>query len=139
MKAVSLNVGKLLICPIFKKGSKQDPLNYRPISLISIACKVLERIIRNKIMEHLETNNILTKLQHGFRSNRSCLNHLLEYLAEIHDAFDNSDPVDVIYMDCKKAFDTFPHKRLLAKLKAYSLQVQNETQYKKRRSSYFIF
>ena len=125
----SLDEGKIPECwktahvsPIYKKGSKQDPLNYRPISLTSIACKILERIIRNKIMDHLEANNILTKMQHGFRSNRSCLTHLLEYFLEIHDAFDNSDPVDVIYMDCKKAFDTVPHRRLLAKLEAYGIR-----------------
>merc|ERR1739842_106727 len=56
-----------------------------------------------------------------FRSKRSCLTQLLEYFSEIHDILDNNDPVDAIYLDCKKAFDTVPHKRLLAKLEAYGI------------------
>ena len=64
---------------------------------------------------------MLSKHQHGFRSKRSCLTQLLEYFSEIHDILDNNDPVDAIYLDCKKAFDTVPHKRLLAKLEAYGI------------------
>ena len=81
----------------------------------------MERILREKIVDHLEKNNLLSKHQHGFRSKRSCLTQLLEYFSEIHDILDNNDPVDAIYLDCKKAFDTVPHKRLLAKLEAYGI------------------
>ena len=81
----------------------------------------MERIIAKKIMEHFEKNNLFSVHQHGFRSNRSCLTQLLEYFTEIHNILDDSDPVDAIYLDCKKAFDTVPHKRLLAKLKAYGI------------------
>ena len=81
----------------------------------------MERLIKNKIMELLERYELLSKHQHGFRSKRSCLTQLLEYFQEIHDAIDADHPVDAIYLDCKKAFDTVPHKRLLSKLRAYGI------------------
>ena len=56
------------VTPIYKKGKKSNPLNYRPISLTSVPCKIMERILRDKIVDHLETNNLLSKHQHGFRS-----------------------------------------------------------------------
>ena len=110
-----------IVTPIYKSGKKSDPLNYRPISLTSVPCKVMERLIRDKIMDHLESNNLLSKHQHGFRSNRSCLTQLLEYFQEVHEILEDGDPVDAIYLDCRKAFDTVPHKRLLAKLQAYGI------------------
>ena len=110
-----------IVTPIYKSGKKSDPLIYRPISLTSVPCKVMERLIRDKIMDHLESNNLLSKHQHGFRSNRSCLTQLLEYFQEVHEILEDGDPVDAIYLDCRKAFDTVPHKRLLAKLQAYGI------------------
>ena len=73
-------------------------------------------------MEHLDKYN-LSSQQHGFRSNRSCLTQLLEYFLEVHDMLDEpgTKGVDAIYLDCKKAFDTVPHKRLMAKLEAYGI------------------
>ena len=52
--------------PIFKKGKRSDPLNYCPVSLTSVACKTLEKLIRKTVLEYLETNNLLSKYQHGF-------------------------------------------------------------------------
>ena len=89
--------------------------------MTSVPCKIMERIIRDKIVDHLETNNLLSRHQHGFRSNRSCLTQLLEYFTEIHDIIDSGNPVDAIYLDCKKAFDTVPHKRLIKKLESYGI------------------
>ncbi len=109
------------VSPIFKKGNKQDPLNYRPVSLTSVPCKVMERIIKKAMVSHLEENNLLTSLQHGFRSGRSCLTQLLEYFEDLEDALDDGDSVDVVYLDCKKAFDTVPHRRLLSKIQAVGI------------------
>ena len=83
----------------------------------------MERIIRDKIVDHLDSHDLLSKQQHGFRSNRSCLTQLLEYFQEVHDMLDakGTKGVDAIYLDCKKAFDTVPHKRLLAKLEVYGI------------------
>ena len=79
------------ICPIFKKGCQSEPLNYRPISLTSVACKILERIIKKQLVHHLESANLLSKAQHGFRSGKSCTTQLLEYLYDIENALDNGD------------------------------------------------
>ena len=67
------------ICPIHKGGSRADAKNYRPISLTSHISKVMERIIRKKLIMFLEENNLLTDTQHGFRPGKSCLTQLLEH------------------------------------------------------------
>ena len=61
------------VTPIFKKGSKASPNNYRPVSLTSVVCKVMESIIKDKIVDHLCMNNLIFKSQHGFMKKRSCL------------------------------------------------------------------
>ena len=104
------------VTPIYKKDSKQDLLNYRPISLTSVPCKLLEKIVRNHIHKYLECNN-LSKDQHGFWANRSCLTQLLEEL-------DEKDDIDVVYLDCRKAFKTVPHRRLLLKLESLGIRDQ---------------
>ena len=60
------------VCPIFKKGDRVDPANYRPVSVTSCICKILESIIRDAIYDHLHVNNIFCNEQFGFRSGRSC-------------------------------------------------------------------
>ena len=109
------------VTPIFKKGSKAHPGNYRPISLTSVVCKMLETIIRDKIVKHLEQNNLISDSQHGFRNKRSCLTNLLDFFHDIINMFDETKSVDVIYLDFQKAFDKVPHKRLLDKLKIYGI------------------
>ena len=68
------------ITPIFKKGVKGDPGNYRPISLTSVPCKIMEAIIKDNIVNHLNMNNLINPSQHGFMSKRSVLINLLEFL-----------------------------------------------------------
>lgn len=109
------------VTPIFKKGSKSQPCNYRPISLTSIVCKMLETTIRDRIVKHLEDNKLIRGTQHGFRNKRSCLTNLLDFLYDVLNCYDESKAVDVIYLDFQKAFDKVPHKRLLAKLKAHGI------------------
>ena len=110
------------IRPIFKKGAKRRPGNYRPVSLTSQACKVLERLIREQVMSHLEKNDLISEHQHGFVKKRSCLTNLLEAMDKWTEIVDSGTPVDIIYCDYKKAFDTVPHKRLLRKLSAYGIK-----------------
>ena len=106
------------VVPIHKKGPKQDPGNYRPISLTSVPCKVLESLIRDEIMEFLMATNQLSEHQHGFRPRRSCSSQLLEVLEEWSRSIEHGDPIDVVYVDFKKAFDAVPHHRLLRKLQS---------------------
>ena len=110
------------VTPIFKKGDKADALNYRPISLTSVVCKVLEKLIRIKIVEHLEDISYFSQHQHGFRSGKSCLTQLLEYFADVEEILDDGDSVDAVYLDCRKAFDTVPHNHLLVKLEAAGIR-----------------
>ena len=93
------------ITPIFKKGDKSDPGNYRLISLTSHLIKIFERVIRNKLVCHLESNSILSNKQHGFRKGCSCLTHLLKHIDDIIQSLLNGNDHDVIYLDFAKAFD----------------------------------
>ncbi len=109
------------VCAAFKKGDKHNAINYRPISLTCILCKIMEHIIASQVMQHLEKNNILYNLQHGFRSKRSCETQLISFIQDL--AKDNNNiQTDVIVMDFAKAFDKVPHKRLLYKLEYYGIK-----------------
>ena len=110
------------ITPIFKKGNKTDPANYRPVSLTSHLVKIFERVMRKHLVQHLEDNNILPDSQHGFRSKRSCLTQLIEHVDGVLNALMNESEVDVIYLDFSKAFDKVDHQVLLAKLKMYGIK-----------------
>jgi len=86
----SLDIGEVpqdwrnaLVVPIFKKGERHIAANYRPVSLTSISCKILEHIIHSSIMRHFDANNILTDTQHGFRKKRSCETQLIVSIQEI--------------------------------------------------------
>ena len=109
------------ITPIFKKGKRHIPGNYRPVCLTSIPCKMLERLVRNVIMEHMESNHLLNDVQHGLVPGRSCSTQLLTVLNEWTSALEDGDNIDALYMDFAKAFDTVPHQRLLVKLKCYGI------------------
>ena len=82
------------ITPVFKKGDRGDPSNYRLISLISICCKILEHIIHRYIMEHLNANRILDTNQFGFRVGHSCEQQLISMIEEIQSAMDCRRQVD---------------------------------------------
>ena len=107
------------ITPIFKKGSRSTPGNYRPVSITSVSCKVLESIIRGEILEHLERNKLLSDYQHGFTKNKPCLTNLLETLEDITPCLDNGERVDIVFLDYRKVFDSVSHKRLVHKIARY--------------------
>jgi ribonucleases P/MRP protein subunit RPP40 len=112
---------KANVAVIHKAGSKKDPCNYRPISLTAQACKVMESILRDAITEYLHRLKLIQDSQHGFVKNRSCLTNLLTFLDFVHDYVDKGVPVDVVYLDFKKAFDKVPHCRLMLKVKAHGI------------------
>ena len=107
------------ITPIFKKGNKQLIKNYRPISLLPICGKMFEKIIFNNLYSYLETNNLITKNQSGFRPGDSTTNQLLYLVNEIHEAFENPKSLEVraVFLDISKAFDKVWHDGLIFKLK----------------------
>lgn len=112
---------KANVCPVFKSGNKADPANYRPISLTSVCCKVMEHIIFHSIMSFIDENNLLSSFQHGFRKGLSCETQLIMTHYDIAKDLDLGKQVDMIFLDFSKAFDRVPHMRLLRKLKGYGL------------------
>jgi len=120
----SLQEGKLpddwkvaTVIPIYKKGSKNDAGNYRPVSLTSVPCKVLESVMKDAMVDYLETTGFYNDCQHGFVKGKSTLTNLLETLESWTRILDEGLGIDVIYLDYRKAFDTVPHKRLIDKLR----------------------
>ena len=109
------------IIPLFKKGSRNKSVNYRPVSLTSVICKLLETIIRDHMMDFLHKHKLINPSQHGFLKARSCLNNLLCFFEEITKWVDEGSPVDVIYLDFQKAFDKVPHQVLILKLKSHGM------------------
>ena len=109
--------------PIYKKkGPRTEALNYRPISLTSVACKLMESLIKDQLVKYIDKNSALTRHQHGFIQHRSCLTNLLETLESWTEALDEGYGVDVLFLDYRKAFDSVPHRKLIEKLKQLGIQ-----------------
>lgn len=107
-------VGKVV--PIHKAGDKHSPLNYRPISITSIPCKLLEHIIFSHLVNFLESNNFFNNAQHGFRKTFSCETQLISFTNDLHHILDRGSQADCIFLDFAKAFDKVSHNLLLLKL-----------------------
>ncbi|CAM4571088.1 unnamed protein product [Caretta caretta] len=105
-----------IIVPIFKKGKKSDPGNYRPVSLTSVVCKVLEKKLKEKVVKDIEVNGKWDKIQHGFTKGRLCQTNLVSFFEKVTDVLDKGNTVDQIYLDFSKAFDIVPHGELLVQL-----------------------
>ncbi|KAF2346319.1 Reverse transcriptase domain [Trinorchestia longiramus] len=106
------------VTPIFKKGNKQIPNNYRPISLTFVISKTIERLLKVRITMHLNDQNLINDNQHGFREKRSCLTNLLDFFGEVNRINDRTKGIDLVYLDFQKAFVKVPHERLMAKVEA---------------------
>ena len=87
------------IFSIFKKGSKASPGNYRPVSLTCVPCKIMESIMKDDLMAHLDRNKLIASSQHGFMKQRSCTTNLLEFLDRVTAAADKGKNVDTVYLD----------------------------------------
>ena len=107
------------VIPVHKKNSKQDIKNYRPISLLPICGKILEKIIFDDLYNHIFSNNLITENQSGFRKNDSTIKQLISIAHDIHMAFDYNPPkvVRAVFLDISKAFDKVWHLGLIYKLK----------------------
>ena len=126
---LSLKSGKIptdwrqaLVTPLFKKGEQYEAVNYRPVSLTSIPCKILEHVIVSNLMKHFDDNNILCQQQHGFRRGRSCESQLLEFVEEVSSGLDDGFSTEVVVMDFAKAFDRVNHSLLTHKLAYYGVR-----------------
>jgi len=111
-----------LVTPLFKKGSRSNPTNYRPISLTSVCCKLLEHVIYSNIMSHLNLHNILSSVQFGFHGKHFAE---LQLLCTIHDFalnLNHNGTTDAMLLDFRKPFDKVPHHYLQLKLEYYGIK-----------------
>ncbi|CAM5087761.1 unnamed protein product [Eretmochelys imbricata] len=109
-------------CQIFKKVSRTDPSNYRLVSLTSVPDKLVETIVKSRIIRHTDEHDLLGKSQHGFCKGKSSLTNLLEFFEEVNKHVDEGDPVDIVYLAFEKAFDNVPHQRLLSKVSSHGIR-----------------
>jgi len=104
-----------------KSGLASDPANYRPISLTSVFCKLLERVINRQMIQYLQRHKLLSGQQHGFLTKRSMVTNLLDCLCDWTLALDNRQSVTVAYIDYSKPFDMVSHSKLLHKLSCFGI------------------
>ncbi len=109
------------ILPLHKKGNHQCTSNYRPVSLTSVICKVLERIIRSQLLDYMLDKAIIPSNQHGFVPKKSTVTNLLECLNNWTYNFDHHISTHVVYLDYSKCFDKVCHSKLLYKLSQYGI------------------
>jgi len=125
---ISLSTSKIptawrsaIITPVFKKRIASDPPRYRPISLTSTACKILESIVKDNLIDYLNTNNLLSKQQHGFLSKRSTTTQLLDCSIDWYHNLKSRNQTDIVYLDFTKVFDSVTYTKLLYKLECYDI------------------
>ena len=109
------------VTPIFKKGVKSSPGNYRPVSLTTVCCRLMETMIKEEVVAHLDRHQLIRRSQHGFMRGRSCTSNLLSFLEKVTEAADRGEAMDIVFLDFAKAFDKVPTQRLLRKVRAHGI------------------
>ena len=110
----SLKIAKVI--PIYKKGNKKEISNYRPISILPVMSKILERLVCDRLTEHLDNLNVIIKEQHGFIQGKSTTSAILSFTDNIMKCFDEKNYTIGVFLDFTKAFETVNHDILLHKL-----------------------
>ena len=104
------------VMPLFKEGSQSECSNYRPISVLPILSKMLERLVHNRVYGYITSMNMLNKCQAGFRKRNSTGTCLIKVLNETYSNMDSGRLTGVLFLDLPKAFDTIDHKVAICKL-----------------------
>lgn len=110
-----------MVIPVYKKGNKADPSNYRPVSLTCVLCKIFEHILYKHVITHCESRDLIKTYQHGFRARHSCETQLINLLSDIQSGRDRGQRFAMIILDFSKAFDTVNHEKLLQVLPSYGI------------------
>jgi hypothetical protein len=110
------------VVPVYKKGDAKDVQNYRPIALLSVFSKLLEKLVYNRLMAFIEGNGVLTEAQHGFRTKKSTETALHMFIQSTQEAIEKKmNPIGII-LDLTKAYDVLNHKVLLSKPNSYGIR-----------------
>ncbi len=112
---------RAIVTLVAKPSRTTYPRQFRPISLTSVVCKILETILKKKLQSHLSQLSLLTKRQHGFLPRRSTVANLLSAEETVTRWLDEGNTVKIVYLDFEKAFDSVNHRLPLTKLKCYGI------------------
>ena len=114
-----------IITPLYKEGDRNLASNYRPISVLPVISKVMERLIHDQVYDHIREHGLLSEAQFGFRKHHSTTTCILKLLDHIYLNMDKGMMTGVVFLDLKKAFDTVDHEILLHKLISFNLSVES--------------
>ena len=111
------------VIPIYKANDKMEFSNYRPVSVLPVFSKVLERLMYNRLIYFINENELLYKFQFGFQKGKSTNMALITLIDKISEALDKGELAIGVFLDFSKAFDTVDHKILTQKLDLYKIKV----------------
>ena len=129
-----LNIWKTAaVVPLLKKGNRNEPNNYKPVSLTCVCSKLLEHIVYSVISKHLKHHHTLCDQQHGFRKRRSCKAQPISTVNVFAEYLNQRGQCDILLLDFSKAFSKVSHSLLYHKLCHYGIQgsllLSQESQY----------
>jgi len=111
------------VSPIYKAGNRDNVSNYRPVSVLNVSSKVMERIVHNQVAHFMDRNGLLTAHQSGFRKHHSTGTAVQKVVEDIKSAFNAHEVTVALFLDLRKAFDTVNHEILLRKLQKMGFDI----------------